>query len=130
MDCQKKGTQLTLIGILMGTAYGIVALNAVFMFAGVFLTPCRIMSVFFTPVVFLFQLAVQICVGVFMFTKYNNVCFRSLTNTFDGFRWTMADDGYTTFSLWVISFFTMIGIMMCGMCSAISPLNKTTITHM
>ena len=48
----------------------------------------------------------------------------------DGFRWTMADDGYTTFSLWVISFFTMIGIMMCGMCSAISPLNKTTITHM
>jgi len=121
MDCQKRGSQLTTVAILLGTAYGVIALNALIMFCGVAHINCRIFSLYCTFVACLLQFAMIITSGVFLLTKYNAVCARSLTNTFDGFRWTMADDFATTFGLWISSFFVMFGFLMCGLCSAYSP---------
>ncbi len=117
IDCQKRGSQLTLIATLMGAAYGCIGLNALFMFCGAWWFYLRMCSMICTMVACLFQFAILITTGVLMMTKYNNVCMRSLTPTVEGFRWTMADDFYVTFSLWVISFFAMFIFVCCGMCS-------------
>ncbi len=116
MDCQKKGSQLTVIATLMGTIYGFVGLNALCMFCGAWVFYCRMASIVCTMVTCLVQFALLITSGVMMMTKYNNVCGRSMTITAQGFRWTMADDFYVTFMLWVASFFTMFGFVCCAMC--------------
>jgi hypothetical protein len=118
LDCQKRGSALTVIAILMRTSYGIIALNALFMFIGAWRYRARVCSVYCTFVACLCQLILLIVSATMMFTKYNNVCMRSLSKTFEGFRWTMADDFQMTFNLWVASFILMLPFVCCGMCSA------------
>lgn len=118
MDCQKRGSQLTVIGSLMGAAYGVIALNALFMFIGAWRYRWRVCSVYCTFVACMLQLILTIVSGAMMFTKYNDVCARSMTNTFDGFRWTMHDDFAMTFNLWVASLILLLPFVCCGMCSA------------
>ena len=120
VDCQARGSQLTTIAGLMGAIYGLVALNAVFMFIGTWRYRWRICSIYCTFGVCLFQFAALIAAGAMMFTKYNAICGRSMTETMgEGNMWTMADDFYMTFSLWIISFITMFCFVCCGLCSAI-----------
>ena len=117
VDCQAKGSQLTLIAGLLGLVYFLVGLNALAMFIGTWRYRWRICSVYFTGIVCMFQLAVLIATGVLMFTKYNGICMRSMrkTSVWDGaFIWTMSDDFYMTFSLWIVSFFTMLGFVDCA----------------
>ena len=52
-----------------------------------------------------------------LFTKYNAVCARSMQVTSvwgEAWLWTMADDFYTTRSIWIMSFFTMFGFLCCS----------------
>ena len=122
IDCQKNGSQLTLIAGLMGMSYGFVALNALFMFIGTWRYRWRVCSVYCTFATCLFQFIILIVSGALLFTKYNAVCGRSMTKTAgDAFLWTMADDFYTTFSLWIISFVAMFCFVCCGLCSAYRP---------
>ena len=100
----------------MGTIYGLVSLNALFMFFGAWIFMCRMASILCTMITCLIQFALLITSGVLLMTKYNNVCGRSLTPTAFGTRWTMADDFYVTFMLWILSFFTMFGFVICAMC--------------
>jgi len=81
MDCQKKGSQLTVVATLMGTIYGFVGLNALCMFCGAWVFYCRMASIVCTMVTCLVQFALLITSGVMMMTKYNNVCGRSMTIT-------------------------------------------------
>ena len=118
MDCQKFGSGLSVIAQLMGGAYGIIGLNALFMFIGAWRYRWRVCSVYCTLVACLCQLILSIVSATMLFTKYNNVCGRSLTNTFEGFRWTMNDDIMMTFNLWVASLILMLPFVCCGMCSA------------
>ena len=46
MDCQRRGTQLTVVAILMSTAYGIIAVNALLMLAGTWVVYARVISIF------------------------------------------------------------------------------------
>jgi len=117
MDCQKRGSQLTLVAILLGAVYGVVGCNALCMFVGAWRYHFRICHMICTAIACLFQFAILITTGVLLMTKYNNVCGRSMTITYTGFRWTMADDFYMTFQLWIGSFFTMFIFLCCGMCS-------------
>ena len=90
------------------------------MFIGVWRANYRVCSIYCTFGVCLFQFAALIACGAMMFTDYNKVCARSMKETMgDGNIWTMADDFYMTFSLWVISFITMFCFVCCGLCSAI-----------
>lgn len=66
LDCQARGSQLTLVGVLLGTVYGLVCLNALFMFIGTWRYRFRICSVYFTAFVCLFQFCVIIATGVML----------------------------------------------------------------
>jgi len=122
IDCQAKGSQLTLIAALMGAAYGVVALNALFMFIGTWRYRARVCSVYCTMCACLFQFIILCVVGALLFTNYNAICARSMVRTMsDDFIWTMADDFYMTFSLWIVSFFTLFAFCCCGLCSAYRP---------
>ena len=122
MDCQKKGSQLSLVAALMGAAYGIIGLNALFMFIGAWRFRWRVCSIYCTFVACLFQFAILVTAGVLLMTKYNNVCSRSMTITAPGYaRWTMADDFSITFQLWISTIFTTFIFLCCGMCSAWNP---------
>ena len=101
----------------MGLLYFFVQLNALFMFIGTWRYRWRICSVYCTFFVCLFQLCVLIAAGAMLFTNYNGVCSRSMrtTSVWDGaWLWTMADDFYTTRSIWIMSFFTMFGFLCCS----------------
>ena len=102
----------------MGTAYGIIALNALFMFIGAWRYRWRICSVYCTIAACLLQLILTILSSVMMFTKYNNLCTKSLTNTFEGFRWTMNDDLMMVLNLWIFSLLCLFPFLCCGCCSA------------
>ena len=119
VDCQARGSQLTVIAGLLGAVYGLVCLNAIFMFIGTWRYRWRVCSVYCTFAVCMFQFVILIATGAMMFTKYNAVCMRSMTETMGrGNMWTMADDFYMTVSLWIISFITMFAFVCCGLCSA------------
>ena len=116
VDCQARGSQLTLVAGLMGLVYGLVALNALFMFIGTWRYRFRVCSAYFTWFVCLFQFCVLIAVGTILDSQYNEVCMRSMTPTWGVGIWTMADDFYVTGVCWVISFFLMIGFVCCSGC--------------
>lgn len=118
MDCQKAGSQLTTVGILMSSAFGVVALNSLFMFIGAWRSRWRVCSVYFTIFACMLQLILTIVAATMLFTKYNNVCGRSMFNTADNFRWTMNDDMMMTFNHWVMSLILLFPFLCCGMCSA------------
>ena len=117
IDCQAKGSQITLIASLMGTVYGIIGLNALFMFIGTWRYRWRVCSVYSTGILCLLQFSVIVATGCLLFTKYNGICSKSMRTTSvwdDKFIWTMSDDFYMTFSLWVASIFTMFGFVCCS----------------
>ena len=118
IDCQAKGSQITLIASLMGTVYGIVGLNALFMFIGTWRYRWRVCSVYCTFFACLFQFAILCAAGSMLFTKYNAICARSMYNVGDPFMWTMADDFYMIFVTWIFSFIWMFVFVCCGLCSA------------
>lgn len=118
-DCRKYGSRMTPSAILLGVAYGIIGLNSLFMLIGAWRWRWRVCSLYCTIFACLFQFAILITTGVFLMTKYNAVCGRSMAKTAgDAFPWTMVDDFKMTFSLWVGSFFVMFGFLCCGLCSA------------
>jgi hypothetical protein len=121
LECQAKGTQLTVIAGIMAAAYGLIALNAVFMFVGAWFSWARICSVYFTLFACVFQFGVMVATGAMLFTKYNNLCARSLFRSFEPFLWFLADDIFTTFSIWVTTWVGMFIWLCCGLCSAWRP---------
>ena len=102
----------------MGSVYGIVGLNALFMFIGAWRYRWRVCSVYCTFCACLYQFIIMIVAAVFLFTPYNNVCMRSMYKTAEGIRWTMADDFQLTFMMWVATIILMFVFVCCGMCSA------------
>ena len=125
IDCQAAGSNLTLIAGLMGLSYGLVGLNAIFTFIGTWRYRWRFCSVICTLATCMCQLILSIVVGALLFTKYNAICGRSMVKTYgENMIWTMADDFYMTFSLWVISFFAMFFFCCCGLCSAYQPMKN------
>ena len=107
---------MTLVAGLMSLVYGLVALNALFMFIGTWRYRFRICSVYFTWFVCMLQFGVLVAVGTILDSKYNRVCMRSMTATWGVGIWTMADDFYVTGMMWIISFFLMFGFVCCSGC--------------
>jgi len=119
IDCQAKGSQMTTIGVLMGTLFGLIGLNALFMFIGTWRYRWRICSVYCTLFMCVFQLAILSSVAALMFTKYNAYCARSLHPAWGvDMPWYIADDFYWSFIIWVSGWFTMFFYCCCGLCSA------------
>jgi hypothetical protein len=117
LDCQAKGSNLTLIAGLMSTAFGIHTICALLIFTGAWRGGFRAASVYCSFFACVVNFAIIIVVAVLLFTKYNLMCAHSMVNTFEGFNWTMADDMQATFTSWITSIFTMFGFLCCGLCS-------------
>lgn len=114
ISCQKKGSQLTVIAIIMGVAYTVIAANAIIMFIGVWFYRYRFCSFYCTFFSFFLQLIVLIVTASLLFTKYNAVCSLSTTNTYENFRWTMRDDFTMTLSLFSISWILLFVFVCFG----------------
>ena len=69
-ECQAKGSQMTLVGLLNSIALGFICINAFCMFAGTWRHRARIFSVYCTFFSCLFQFAVLVTSGVFLFTPF------------------------------------------------------------
>lgn len=124
LDCQSRGTQLTVVAGLMTSVFAVIGLNSIFMFIGTWYFWARICSIYFTMVACMFQAAALIAAGAMLFTKYNMVCGRSLFYTFEPFLWHYGDDLFMTASIWVIAWFAMFIWAACGLCSAYRPMSK------
>jgi hypothetical protein len=121
VDCHAKGSQLTVIAVLMSVAYTVIGINAICMFIGTWRPGFRICSVYFTIVACMLQFALLIAAGALMFTKYNALCGRSLFYTHNFYLYTMNDEFYWSFSSWLVSWIWMFIFVCCGMCSAYRP---------
>ena len=121
VDCQAKGSQLTVMAVLGSVMYSVVGLNAIAMFIGTWRYRWRICSVYCTFVACMLQFALLIAIGAMMFTKYNALCARSLVETADYYLYTMNDDFYWSFTSWIVSWIWMFVFVCCGMCSAYRP---------
>lgn len=121
IDCQKAGSQMSIIATLMSTALGLIWLNALFMFIGAWRYRWRVCSIYCTLFSCVFQFAIQITVGVLMMTDYNKVCAKSLYPVAGDWQWYMADDFYMTFQIWVSCFIWMFIFCCCGLCSSYRP---------
>ena len=118
IDCQKNGSQMTIMALLMSVCYGLIGLNSIFAFAGTWNYGFRVCSTYFTLCMCLFQLAIQIAVATMLFTNYNRMCMRSLYPTWQDIYWTMSDDITTFTSMWISSWFLMCCFAACGLCGA------------
>ena len=114
-ECQAKGSQMTLVGLLNSIALGFICINAFCMFAGTWRHRARIFSVYCTFFSCLFQFAVLVTSGVFLFTPFAMFCAGSLVQTAGkGIQWTMADDYATTVTLWATQFIWMFVFLFIG----------------
>ena len=132
LECQQRGSGLTMVAILMGAAYGLIGLNALFMFFGSFRPMCRLCSLYCTVFACMVQLAVQLACAAFLFSDYANLCSMSLNPTGNprftngqyslesgksNTLWTMADDMFVARYLWGWGFVFMFGFCCCGLCN-------------
>ena len=115
IDCQQKGSQMTLVAILNQVSFAIIALNAVIMFLGTWMYRARVMSVYCTFFACLFQFAIIVTSGVILCSPYAIVCARSMQDTAGDLMWTMRDDYGAMFSLWIISIIAMFPFVCCGL---------------
>lgn len=120
-DCQKGGSGMTLIAILMSTMYSLIMCNACCMCCGVFDYRNRVFSLYCTLFNCVFQLIITIVACVFLFRPYNAVCARSVYET-GPLDWNMSDDFYVTSSGVILSFFLMCCFCGCGMNNGMKPM--------
>jgi len=119
LDCQKRGSGMTIVAILNQTVLGLIGLNALFMFIGTWRYRWRACSVYCTIAMCMFQFIVLIVSATMLFSKYTmTLCATSLTSTAPDFMWSMADDVNINVQLWGAQLILMFCFVCCGFCSA------------
>lgn len=119
IDCQAKGSQLTLVAGLNQLAYVFIAINAILMFIGTWMYRARVASVYCSIFSCMFQFAIIVTSGVILSSPYNMVCRRSMIPTAGEFQWTMRDDFGLVATMWIMSIITLLPFLCCGLCSAV-----------
>lgn len=71
IDCQAKGSQISVVAALNGSAMGIIALNALFMFIGTWRYRWRVCSIYCTLFACLFQFAIIVTSATMLFSQYS-----------------------------------------------------------
>lgn len=119
LDCQRNGSGLSMVAFLNGLALGLIGLNALFMFFGIWMTKFRIVSVYMNFCTCLFHFIILIVSATCIFNQFSTtLCARSLTLTGEGRLYTMADDYRMNVGLWIFQLFALFGFMCCGLCGA------------
>jgi hypothetical protein len=118
LDCQSKGSQMTLIAGLNSLSLFFIMIQALLMFIGTWRKYVRIFQVYCNIFTCVFQLVILIVSGALLFTKYAAFCGKSVIRTAGWVQWTMKDDYDMTIMLWATQFIWMFIFFCCGLCSA------------
>lgn len=74
VECQAKGSQMTLVASLGAAAFAMISFNALLMFFGTWMYQARVASVICTGVSCMFQFIVIVISGVCLFSPYAMYC--------------------------------------------------------
>ena len=122
MDCQVKGSRLTLVAILNEASLTLLVINGLLGIWGGWSAIGRISQTYCTFLTFFFQLAILIACGTMLFTPYARTCYSSLHPT-DGLDvrglWTMHDDYIMVITLWGTQFLWVFIFAVIGLCGAV-----------
>lgn len=67
IDCQRTGSGLSIVSVMNGTVLGLIGLNALFMFLGIWMKKFRIMSIYCNFFTCMAHLAILIASATFIF---------------------------------------------------------------
>jgi len=126
LDCQAKGSQLSLVAALNVASLTLIVLNGLLGIWGGWSALSRVAQTYFNIFTCLFQLAILITCGTMLFTPYAMQCYTSLFPTAGGFSdhstgfslWTMHDDYVMIITLWGTQFIWLFVFFFIGMCGA------------
>ena len=126
IDCQARGSGMSLVSILNGTSLGIICFNALIMFIGAWKCWARIWSTYCTMFACVFQFAILIVSATYLFSQYTiSMCSVSTEGTAEGFLWTMKDDVEMNITLWVGQMIFMFVFVAFGFCQTRVPCNDS-----
>lgn len=119
IDCQAKGSQLSVVHLLNSLALFFIQIQAILMFIGTWRSTARICQVYCNFFTCLFQFAVIITSMALLFSKYSAFCGKSVIRTAgDSLLWTMKDDYDMAVGLVLTQIIWMFAFFFCGLCSA------------
>jgi len=131
IDCQAKGSRLTLVAALNEASLTLLVINGLLGIWGGWSAIGRISQTYCTLLAFFFQLAILIACGTMLFTPYATTCYRSLMPTVSTcYRslmptvsptelWTMHDDYVMVVTLWSTQFIWVFIFAVIGLCGAV-----------
>lgn len=128
LDCQAKGSQLTLVAVLNVASLSLIVLNGLLGIWGGWSSVGRVAQTYFTFFAFLFQMAILIACGTMLFTPYAMSCYTSLFptagrpdvggTTSGSSLWTMHDDYIMVIGLWASQWIWLFIFLVIGLCGA------------
>ena len=120
IDCQAKGSRLTLVATLNEASLALLVINGLLGIWGGWSAIGRISQTYCTLLAFFFQLAILIACGTMLFTPYAITCSRSLMPTVSPTElWTMHDDYVMVLTLWGTQFIWVFIFAVIGLCGAV-----------
>ena len=124
IECQQKGSQLSVVATLLSIPYGLFGLSGIMMIIGNVTPNCRVGALFCSLcsgcLLFIFLLVS----ATMLFSQYSMVCSRSMVKTAgDGIFWYMADDWRMVWALWSISWPVLMCLCCCGCANAVKVQN-------
>jgi len=120
IDCQAKGSRLTLVATLNEASLALLVINGLLGIWGGWSAIGRISQTYCTLLAFFFQLAILIACGTMLFTPYATTCYRSLMPTVSPTAlWTMHDDYVMVVTLWGTQFIWVFIFAVIGLCGAV-----------
>ena len=119
LDCQAKGSQLTVVAALNVASLALIVFNSLMGILGGWNKIGRITQTYCSFVACFLQFAVLIACGTMLITPYAFTCYGSMQPTFTkDSMWTMHDDYLTVLILWATQFIWMFIFFVIGMCGA------------
>ena len=120
IDCQARGSQLTLVAILNTAALAFVFVNnGICLALGACFATSRMIATYCNFFGCMFHMVILIVSGTFLFTPYAQMCGNSMVKTAGkDLMWTMSDDYSTVVFLWATSFPLLFIFFCIGLCGA------------
>lgn len=121
IECQQKGSGLSVVATIMAIPYAMFALTGIMMALGNVTPNCRVGAIFCTFCSGLVLWIMLIVSATMIFSDYSTVCRKSMVKTAgDGIYWYMADDFQMVILLWATSWITLNLFCCCGCMNAVN----------
>ena len=115
IDCQQKGSGLSVVSALLAIPYAMFGLTGIMMLLGNVTAGCRVGAIFCTICSGCVLFIMLLVSATMLFSNYSAVCMKSMTKTAgDGLFWHMADDFRMVVTLWATSWIWLMCFCCCG----------------